>query len=363
MGFFRDNILKFVIIFSVVIVLIIVFSFSFSKNKTLDESYEEMENELKQAAINYSNSNKRLLPKEEGTLKKINLDTLVTAKKIKEPHAVEDSNVSCTGYVTIVMKNEKYIFKPYLKCGKYYETTTIASYIQDNENIVSQDDGLYKIEGKFVYKGENPNNYILLGEKLYRIIEINEDGELKIISTVKVNDNFVWDDRYNGEKDDNVGVNNYSKSRIKDSLNEVYKGEFFTDSDREKIIKHDLCVGKRSLSDYSIDGKAECSIIEKDQYVGLIQVNEYMRASVDPKCQSTNNPECGNYNYLYNISSYMRTLNAVSDNTYEIYYIDSGAASTTRASNSFIVYPVVYLDKDVLYKKGNGTYESPYVVR
>lgn len=363
MGFFRDNILKFAIIFVVVIIFTIGFSFMFSKKKTVDESYGEMENNLKQAAINYVNVNRQLLPKEEGTLKKVNLDTLVNAKKIKEMHAVEDSNSVCTGYVTIVMKNKEYLFKPYIKCGRYYETTTIAQHIQDNEKIVSQEDGLYKIDNKLVYKGEDPKNYIMLGERMYRIMEINEDNELKLISSERFDEYTTWDDRYNSEREDYSGINNFSKSRLKDFLNSIYKSDFFTDSDRAKIAKHDICVGKKSLSDTSIDGRAECSVVEKNQYVGIIQTNEFMRASIDSGCKSSNNPECVNYNYLYNVSNYLRTQNAVADNTYEVYYIDAGVASTTMAENNFTIYPVIYLDKDVLYKKGTGTLKNPYVVK
>lgn len=50
-----------------------------------------------------------------------------------------------------------------------------------------------------------------MGEKLYRIIEITEDNELKLISTTKYQDSFVWDDRYNIEKDRNYGINDYAK--------------------------------------------------------------------------------------------------------------------------------------------------------
>ncbi len=363
MSFFRDNILKIVIMFAVVIVLTIIFSFMFTSKKSISDSYEKMELQLKEAAINYVNSNKRLLPKEEGAVKRVNLDSLVNAKEIKQLYAVEDSNIACTGYVNIVMKDKEYLYKPYVKCGKYYETLTVSQYIKSNEDIVLENDGLYNMNGKFVYRGENPNNNILLGEKLYKIIEITENNELKLISTVSYDDDVVWDDRYNGEKDENVGINDYSKSRIKDTLEEAYKSDFFTNSDREKIVKHDLCIGKRSLNDHSIDGTAECSIIEKDQYIGLIQLNEYMRASIDQKCQSTQNPECENYNYLYNVSRYMRTLNGVLENTYQIYRIDYGVSYATYASNSFTVYPVIYLDKDVLYKKGDGTLDNPYVIR
>lgn len=364
MGFIRENILKIVIVIVVLVVVIIASTMLFSGNKVGNTSYSNMEENMRNAAVSYTKSNMSLLPKEEGQVKDIKLDTLVNNKKIKELTALEDENVVCTGYVSISIKDKKYVYRPYLKCGKYYETKTIADYIKVNENIVTESDGLYAYGDKLVYRGENPNNYIYLGERLYRIIEITEDNNLKLISTATYDGgSIVWDDRYNSEKKKNYGINDFYKSRLKDSLEIIYKSEFFTDSDREKIAKHDICVGKRALNDYSIDGVSECSDISKDEYVSMIQVNEYMRASLDPKCVGSNNRECENYNYLMNLSSYLRTINAVKDNTYQVYYIDYGVANTTNASNSFRVYPVIYLEKDVLYKSGNGSAESPYLVR
>lgn len=363
MGFFRENGLKFILMFAVVIIITIIFTFLFSGGNTKIETYNDMESSLKNAAIKYVNSNSSLLPKDETTLKKINLDTLVNEKKINQLYAIDDENVACTGYVTIVKKNESYVYTPYIKCGKYYETKSLGKYIIDNEEIKSNDAGLYKYEDVYVFRGENPNNYVMLGEKLFRILEINNDNELKIIANSKADMDFTWDDRYNSEKEDNRGINNFSKSRLKEGLETLYKSEYFTDSDREKIIKHDLCIGKRALSDTSMDGRAECSVTEKDQYVGLLQVNEYARASIDEKCNAVGKPECQNYNFLYSLGSSIRTLSAVSDNTYEIYVISGGELSTSRASNTFYAFPVVYIDKDVLYQGGEGTLDKPYILK
>lgn len=368
MGFFRENGLKFLLIFAVVIVITIIFTFVFSGSSTKIETYNDMELSLKNAAIKYVNSNSSLLPKDETTLKKINLDTLVNEKKIDQLYALDDENIACTGYVTIVKKDDSYIYTPYIKCGKYYETKTIGNYIIDNEEIKTSNDGLYKYGDTYVFRGENPNNYVMLGDKLFRILEITNNNELKLIAYKRANVDgadveFVWDDRYNSEKDDNRGINNFSKSRLKDGLENLYNSAYFSNSDKEKIIKHDLCVGKRAFSNTSIDSKAECSVIEKDQYVGLIQVNEYARASIDEKCNAVNKPECQNYNFIYSLGFNIRTLTAVSDNTYQIYYISNGELSVTNASNSFYALPVIYIDKDVVYQGGVGTLDKPYILK
>lgn len=362
MNFFRENILKIIIVIVVLVIVIIVSTVLFSGKTISNTSYTNMEENMKKAAVKYTNQNQGLLPKSEGEIKTIKLDTLVNNKKIKELKALEDENIICTGYVSISMKDKDYIYKPYLKCGKYYETKTIADYIKANEPVVTSDDGLYAYGEKLVYRGENPNNYVALGDKLYRIIEITEDGNLKLISTVRHENSITWDNRYNSETKENSGINNFSKSRLKDSLNLIYKSNYFSTEDKKMITKYDICVGKRSKSDGSIDGISECSVKEPNQYVSLIQVNEYMRASIDQNCKTANNPECANYNYLSNVS-YIVTQNANLDNTYEIYVINYGETRTTYASDYFEIYPVIYLDKDVLYKSGNGTSENPYTLR
>lgn len=363
MGFFRENILKFITIFIIIIVVIIVSVFLFSGKTVNNKSYSSMEENMKNAAISYTKSNNSLLPKNEGEVKDIKLDTLVNNREIKKLTALEDENITCNGYVSISIKNNKYIYRPYLRCGKYYETKTIVDYIKEKENVVTSDDGLYKYGDKLVYRGEKPDNYIYLGDKLYRIIEVTEDNYLKLISTVPYDSSILWDDRYNSEKKRNYGINTYSKSRLKDSLEAIYNSDFFTDSDREKIASHDICIGKRASNDYSIDGVSECREVEKNQYISMIQVNEYMRASIDSKCTGTNSPECENYNWFLYVSTNLRTINAVSDNTHQVYYVKYGVSYLTNASNKFKVYPVIYLDKDVLYKGGNGTLDYPYEVR
>ena len=72
--------------------------------------------------------------------------------------------------------------------------------IIDSVDIVTSGDGLYKDEyeeGKYTYKGKNPNNYITFnGEKAgWRIISINKDKTIKIIKIEDINtaNNLYWD--------------------------------------------------------------------------------------------------------------------------------------------------------------------------
>lgn len=365
MGFIRENILKIFTMIIIFIVVIVVCIFAFGgKTSKISSSYSEMEGNLVNVVRKYLKDNTKLIPKKNGEITKVNIDTLVNAKYTNELHSIEDENVKCSGYVQVTNKNDNYSFIPYIKCGNYYETKKISDYIKDNSPDVVLEDGLYKMGNKYVFRGENPNNYLKIGERLYRIIEITEDNELKLISTEKNQNYIVWDDRYNIDRDKEDGINDFSKSRLRDSLREIYNNsEFFSEQEKAKIIEHNICIGKRYINDVSIDGSSECSVQYPNQYVSIIQLNEYARASIDQNCKTINDKACTNYNYMKKIGSSIRTITAVADNTYQIYYINNGIASVTRASNSFSIYPVIYIDELSVYTSGDGTLENPYIIK
>ena len=80
--------------------------------------------------------------------------------------------------------------------GNLINTPKISpSDLIDPENIVTTGDGLYAgpVEtNRYVYKGANPNNYITIGNKEYRIMAIEPDGTLKIIKNESIGE-MVWD--------------------------------------------------------------------------------------------------------------------------------------------------------------------------
>ena len=54
------------------------------------------------------------------------------------------------------------------------------------ENVVESGDGLYKDiyeDERYIYKGENPNNYITFNNETWQIISIESNGTIKITST------------------------------------------------------------------------------------------------------------------------------------------------------------------------------------
>ena len=139
--------------------------------------------------------------------------------------------------------------------------------------------------------------------------------------------------------------------------------EYFSEEEKSLIVPHSACIGKRYLSDNSIDGKTECANQIENQYVTIMTASEYMRASLDSHCNSSNTYTCSNYNYFNDISTTYKTITGVADNTYQVYNVSNGILNVSKASATFTFYPIIYIDKLSLYASGDGSKDNPYMVR
>ena len=232
------------------------------------------------------------------------------------------------------------------------------------DNVVTSGNGLYNINGEYYYRGDNVNNYVIFDGLLWRILKINKDNSIKLIE-VKRRDPIVWDDRYNETTQSNTGINNYYfndlSSRIKENLDSLYKSEILLTNDAKGFLKSTtLCIGKRNIEDITTDGSTECSITLDNQYYGLIQLNEYLIASLDTNCVNATSTACSNYNYLADFPNSYWTLTANSDNDNQVYKINSTVMST-GAGNSGMARVVINISENVNVT-GEGTLEKPYLI-
>ena len=382
MNWIRDNILKILIILGVAVVIIVIFALVTKPKGDVvvkGTKYGELETKLQNAAIKYIGKHKKLLPTTKDDVTRVKLNTLISNNYIGKLVAVDNANTKCDGYVEISKisdDKEDYRYTPYIKCGEYYTTKTIGDYIIDKETNDgtfnrTTDAGLYQMGEKYIFKGESVNNFIKIGDHKYRIIGIESDKTLKLISTTLTNSSYVWDDRYNVDKKENYGINNFQKSRLYDSLLALYentdinKGEiYFSSDEKEYIIEHDFCIGRRSIADGNIYSGVECTETIPLK-VGLLTVDEVSKASIDPNCNSIYSEACFNYNYFYPAGrkkSYT-TITPVADNSYQFYKIRYDGALNLTASVSSQLYPVVYINSKTIFSSGTGTTDDPYIVR
>ena len=363
--FLKRNWIRLTVVFTLIIVIFIAMILIFGSKVSVkkNDSYEIIESKMVRAAEKYANKNKSILP-EMNKSKKIKLSTLKENKYINEIKR-KNSSDSCDGYITISKINaDDYTYEPYLDCGKEYHTTYLADRLI-NKGLVSDGDGLYQMDNKFVYKGDEPANYLTIDSRTYRILSINEDKEIRVLDIEQTELFTSWDNRYNTEAKSNFGINDFNKSRLKSFLETEYTKKAYSNTLKSLIEPKELCIGKRnSANNGDLTGEVECSEKTTEKYpLGIMQVNEYFNASLDPNCKTIDSKSCINYNYLADISQEYETLTTAKDNTFEVYSIYYGRAVIDHASKVFRPNVLFYLKNKVIYAGGKGTQENPYKVR
>ena len=103
-----------------------------------------------------------------------------------------------------------------------------------------------------------------------------------------------------------------------------------------------------------------CNILD-NQMVSIINLSDYMNASLDELCSTANTKNCQNYNFL---NDNIWTITASNEDTVNAYYISKYEG--VKSSNAYIrrkIKPVIALKNDVIYVSGNGTEENPYKIK
>lgn len=320
----------------------------------------QLESRLETSAIKYYEKKPELLPNNNGAKVKVTIDELVEAGTLKNLNKLLKKGYSCTGYVSVEKNNDFYSYIPYLDCGNEYKTKLLTDEITNSKNIVTSGNGLYQIGDSYIFKGENLNNNVKFDGKNWLIIRINNDKTIKLLLNDKT-DSIVWDDRYNTSKEYEIGKNDYKISRIRDSINNYFKENFSNDA-KALMIPMNLCIGSRKVTDKINDGSIECKTTLPNQALGLLQINEYMQASLESNCSSLDNYQCKNYNYLANLNSSFWSITSDSDTTYKVYKI-SDFPSLSNASSTAQMKVTTIIRSDIIFNKGDGSIDNPYIIK
>ena len=335
----------------IILIILIIAIFVGSKAKVVTEAG------LINAAKRYYATNEYLLPKQKYDSTTLSLATLVSNGYVSS----NLEGASCPSYVVVTNMGSKYDYNANIMCDG--SAMTLLTKLLSTR--VTSGSGLYDYNNSYIFRGENPNNYVSLGNLKWRIIGIDENNNIKLIYDDLYVQYLAWDDRYNKEIDEQRGINDYvsnEKSRLKEYLdsflsNEI-TGENFTGRVISMLSKHSACVGKINVE--SINTNA-CSNKLDGQLVSTISVNDYVNASLDSNCSMTKSINCQNYNFL---NKYGWTINANSANSYTAYYIDEDEGLKTQfTSLGSAVRPVVALKSSTIYVAGTGTVTDPYLIK
>lgn len=347
-----------------VIIVIIIVIMSMIKGTPESLSFKELEEKIEKVGKEYYEKNPSLLPKNDGDTREISVDDLVKLELMKPIEEILKEDAICTGKLTVKKENGKYYYVPYIDCGNDYVTSELYKKIIDDNPIVTSGNGLYLANNKYIFRGENINNYVDFANKKWRIIKIDDDSDITLLLDENL-DSVIWDDRYNSDKNSSLGINNFSVSRIKDTLNNLYNSDdLFNDEQKKFLSSKSVCIDKIGEDD-NIDLGYTCSSYDENLNIGLMDIRDYINASIDSSCNSINDNQCQNYNYLASMESSKSwwTITGDSSNTSKVYYIESfGYISNKNAISMSYIKPTVYINKNVMYISGDGTKDNPYII-
>ena len=276
-------------------------------------------------------------------------------------------------------------------------------------NTVTDGDGLYKDiyeEERCVYRGQNPDNYIMFNDELWRIIAKETDGTYKIIRNdvlaTRVFDNqdrtasstyctstsgcgvyAAVDGTFSSPSGSQSGTVTEDSS-IKIYLNDDYYVNNINETAKGQMTAHSFNIGAVEQLSSSSSDSIEKNIAGEKMYqwtgnVGLANVSDILRASTNPLCTSATTSYSDitacNSNYLLDKGS----ASGLSYWTINAYSRESGGDSRRawggRSYSSVAgVYggdafnrsglaprPVVFLKSDTTLN-GSGTPEDSFTI-
>ena len=228
------------------------------------------------------------------------------------------------------------------KVGKYIVTYTakdklnnvtkkerivyVARNLSDLVRDTNPDDGYYK--------GNVTNNYLQFSGQLFRIIRVNEDGTVLLISADNLNNL-----RFNGD--------NYENSNYDKYLTDVYLKII---DDESYLVDADYCVGDITDLD-TLEGACSKTIKRKVALLDLDTFNKTMKDEDSFLCNSYSYALSNNYieeENVLNLSAFNFSKNCIieRDNTY-----------------SPNIRPVMTLKSDLIIQSGDGSSGNPYKLK
>ena len=264
----------------------------------------------------------------------------------------------------------------------------VSESIKLTDNVVTSGSGLYKDtteEGRYIYKGASPNNYVSFNNELWRIVSLENDGTMKIANTKGLSERAfdtsgnrsstycnnssngcnAWGSSsttYDKNKNKVTAISDtYSSSSTyalpskEASLNTYLNGDYYnslTSVAQNQIDNHYFNVGTVSASS---NNTLETDMLEEGKYkwlgkIGLLNITDYVKASTNSVCDSIydygSNTSCynnsNNHNWLsVTKASYPRYINGSSGSRYNIWGLNHTSYNIGRNGTASALMPEI----------------------
>lgn len=332
------------------------------------------------------------------------LDTNYTTLNYDIDNYLKINNIDSLNKYDIKYSNELYennkeslqykIINKYINETNYNKTNILPTIenVLKSRNVVelpinpeldidsTSESNLYKTEDNYgvtyYYKGNVSNNYVLLADKLWRIVRINGNDTVRLIL-----DDTIGLSKFNSLNNDNAYVGymygdinsssyelthkNVNNSVIKNILDNFYNTELINHS---SIIKDSYCGNKGIIETYLGYGKNEtlykytsndksliCSDLDYSKYelnIGLISAEELYYATSNKTETYLNNGT-----YWWTMTPYSFDNNSAK----VVGFNNETGIGASDVENELNVRPVINIKNGVTVT-GLGTKEDPYVM-
>ena len=403
-GIDKNKIIKIVIVVVVIIVLVLLLWFLyFYPNKV----FRENERLLEEAGKRYYEINSTRLPKEEGRVISVSLNTLVKQKYLDGLYEAY-GNKLCDlneSNVKAVNKDGDYTYYTYLKCGNHessvdhegpvitlngsknmtvsrgdkfndpgvksvvdnvdgnmdkssvsikgevdtskvgvYEITyTISDSLANKTEVtrkVSVEESLASTVKSNTkngyYVGNVDNNYIYFNNMLFRIVRVNDDNSVLIVSNdALANVDYTNDGRFTDSALDKW-LNDYFYNLLEPSYQDLIKSSSWCDD----VISSDNIT------------TTECSRQTDKRRVGILSLQDY-NLSYDG---TSSYLDKSNFSWYANLAEDNKAWAITSTDSYP------NTIYSSESTNLLNVVPALNLKASTTILEGDGTYTDPYVV-
>ena len=270
--------------------------------------------------------------------------------------------------------------------------------------VVDEGDGLYEDEyedGRYIYRGINPNNYIRFNNELWRIISKETDGTYKILRNELLPEEVSFDSEglrttgYCSQGDAPLfGCNAWSSTanmvgNPTEFSNGIFNGIVEGDSkilkylnskflngvseNRDKIINHIWNIGGVVENEDSMKVQLEDEkVYQWNGEVGLISISDYLKANgVQSLCgtfygysSSVGYQFCYSFVWMYLPNSTWWTISPIKNSEVlpQGEYFISKVIGTHNANVAHGIRPALYLSSEVKITGGDGSQNNPYTL-
>lgn len=220
--------------------------------------------------------------------------------------------------------NYEVVYKIYDKNFNVTRETRNVVVADNLNNIVKRD-----TNNENYYKGNVENNYLLFSGMMFRIVKINDNGSVKIVSDDNISHISYTED-------------NYVDSNLRHWLNNYYLNHI-NENSKKYIVEGSWC------TDFIPDVKNfTCNNKVKDM-VGLLNTDEYLK-SIDNRIS-------------YLVGAY-RTTMLLNKKEKNKFYLSESSVNGLNSYDVGLVYPSVRpslnLKENTYVTSGDGTYTNPY---